>query len=187
MEDLNWEASDASHFSAWLQPMLVTNPKARATAAQSAHHPFLELMDEEMVEEEEIQGTSSSSETARIHLGESAQKEGVLGGEIEDQGAGLLKLETFFAGEISRLEAKLGQVEEAKEAESKLLSKLVAEVSDMKAEKEAEKIVSDDLRRRVRNLEGKLEKLEAAKRLESELGVGDISMKNYRKPINRYF
>ena len=117
MEDLNWEASDASYLSAWLQPMLVTNPKARATAAQSAHHPFLELMDEEMVEEEEIQGTSSSSETARIHLGESAQREGALGGEIEDQGARLLKLETFFVGEISRLEAKVGQVEEAKEAE----------------------------------------------------------------------
>ena len=110
MEDLNWEASDASHFSAWLQPMLVTNPKARATAAQSAHHPFLELMDEEMVEEEEIQGTSSSSETARIHLGESAQREGALGGEIEDQGARLLKLETFFVGENHDWRPRLGRL-----------------------------------------------------------------------------
>ena len=97
MEDLNWEASDASLFSAWLQPLLVTNPKARATAVQSAQHPFLEPMDEEMVEEEEVQGTSSSSETQRIHLGESAQKAGVLlGGENEELKGRLLKLETFF-------------------------------------------------------------------------------------------
>ena len=39
------------------QPMLVTNPQARATAAQSARHPVLEPMDLE-VEEGEMPGTS---------------------------------------------------------------------------------------------------------------------------------
>ena len=56
-EDLNWEDGDAAYFSAWLLPMLVTNPQARATAAQSARHPVLEPMDLE-VEEGEMPGTS---------------------------------------------------------------------------------------------------------------------------------
>ena len=44
----------------WLQLMLVTNPKARATAAQSACHPFLEPMDEEVVEKEALDEVLSS-------------------------------------------------------------------------------------------------------------------------------
>ena len=65
MNDLEWDAGPASDFSAWLQSMLVTNPKARSTAEQSAFHPFLEPMDVGAMVEEEMVGISSSSETER--------------------------------------------------------------------------------------------------------------------------
>ena len=167
-EDLDWGDEDASHFSAWLQAMLVTNPKARATAAQSALHPFLEPMDEE-VEEEEILGTSSSSETEReASCGEFAQDGGVLGGKVEDLEERLMKVEAHCAGEVSRLEAKLEKNLEAKDAESNPISKITLEVSDLKAQRETDKSVADNLKQILGDLEGKFEKLEAGKRLESE-------------------
>ena len=162
-DDFRWDASDASHFSAWLQPMLVTNPKARATAAQSAHHPFLEPLYEDEVEEGEMLGTSSSGSSCS-----SSKNEGVLEEKVKYLEEQLGKIEARCVGEISKLETKLGQVAEAKDTETKLLSKLKAEVSDLKAEKEAEKTEADNLKQRLGNLESKFDELEAENSVESE-------------------
>ena len=112
-EDLNWEDGDAAHFSAWLLPMLVTNPQARATAAQSARHPFLEPMD---LEEGEMLGISSSSSSS------SALGGGVLGDKVDELEEQIVKIEARCVGEVSRLEAKVEQVVEAKGAETDLVS-----------------------------------------------------------------
>ena len=169
MNDLEWDAGPASDFSAWLQFMLVTNPKARATAEQSALHPFLEPMDVEAVVEEELEGTSLGSETEReASLGKIAEKGSVLERSVENQEERLLELETLLAKEIQRLEAKLEHVVEAKDAGTSHMSKFQKELSFLKAEKEAEKTMGDDLRRQIGNMEIKLDKFKADKKLESE-------------------
>ena len=159
--DLNWEDGDAAHFSAWLLPMLVTNPQARATAAQSACHPFLEPMDL-VVEEGKMLGTSSSSSCSSAQIG------GVLGDKVADLEEQIVKIKARCDGEVSRLEAKVEQVAEANVAETNLVSKLKAEVVDLKAEKEAEKAAADALKQRLVILESKFENLTAEDSLESE-------------------
>ena len=158
-EDLNWEDGDAAHFSAWLLPMLVTNPQARATAAQSACHPFLEPMD---LEEGEMLGISSSSSSS------SALGGGVLGDKVDELEEQMVKIEARCVGEVSRLEAKVEQVVEAKGAETNLVSKLKAEVADLKTEKEVEKTATDALKQRLVILENKFEKLAAEESLKSK-------------------
>ena len=134
--------------------MLVTNPKARATAEQSAFHPFLEPMDVEAMVEEEIEGISSSSETEReASLVKSSENGCVLERSIENQEERLLELETLLAKEIQRLEAKLEHVVEAKDAGTSHMSKFRKELSSLKAEKEAEKTMGDDLRRQIGNMD----------------------------------
>ena len=138
--------------------MLVTNPKARATAEQSALHPFLEPMDVE----EELEGTSLGSETEReASLGKIAEKGSVLGRTVQNQDERLLELETLLAKEIQRLEAKLEHVVEANDAGSSHMSKFQTELSFLKAEKEAEKTAADALEQRLVILESKFENLTA--------------------------
>ena len=149
--------------------MLVTNPKARATAEQSAFHPFLEPMDVGAMVEEEMVGISSSSETEReTSLVKRSEKGSVLERSVENQEERLLELETLLAKEIQRLEAKLEHVVEAKDAGTSHMSKFQTELSFLKAEKEAEKTMGDDLRRQMGNMEIKLDKFKADKKLESE-------------------
>lgn len=152
VDELEWRVEDASGFSGWLLPMLATNPQARATAAQSAQHSFLEPLDKE-VEEKELQVGSQGCEPEREASLENGSD---CKGKTANLDERLRKLEFSLVEEVSQLKNKLNA------AATTRLSKLEMEISRLKNEKQNEEGQVDELKQKVENLERRCSKLKSS-------------------------
>ena len=158
VDELEWRVEDASGFSGWLLPMLATNPQARATAAQSAQHSFLEPLDRE-VEEKELQVGPQGCEPEREASLENGSD---CKGKTANLDERLRKLEFSLVEEVSQLKNKLVEEAELNAAATTRLSKLEMEISRLKNEKQNEEGQVDELKQKVENLERRCSKLKSS-------------------------